>query len=453
MSLTIASGSARAKLRFAESGGEWRLERGTARFDGQPAVLGSQPGLMVSGDWPQFDLGEWLALGGEGATGTVEAARGSRQKLKDWLGPVDVRLARATVFGFEFRDVEATLRGAGDAWEIGVDGPSARGRVTVPDDFARGRAIVLDMDRLHLASVPSQASTDAPGAAPTSSDPRRIPALSVRAADFVWQSRRFGRLEAVVAREPRGLRLDSLRTSAPSFGIVGRGSWMMEPGGVRTRLQADLDSTNFAATTAALGYRDAVEARQARVEADLWWAGGPSGDAVQVMNGTLRLALEDGRLRDVEPGAGRMLGLLSVTQLPRRLSLDFRDVTDQGLAFDSVAGDFEVRAGNAHTQNLLLKGPAVDIGIVGRTGLSAQDYDQTVVVSGNTGGPLAVAGALAAGPVVGAGVLVLSQLFKEQLQGLTRVYYHVGGPWSAPVVQRIAAPPADGRAAAKAETG
>ena len=75
------------------------------------------------------------------------------------------------------------------------------------------------------------------------------------------------------------------------------------------------------------------------------------------------------------------------------------------------------------------------------------------MVSGNTGGPLAVAGALAAGPVVGAGVLVLSQLFKEQLQGLTRVYYHVGGPWSAPVVQRIAAPPADGRAAAKAETG
>ena len=451
--LTIASGSARAKLRFAESGGAWRLERGTARFDGQPAALGSQPGLTVSGDWPQFDLGEWLALGDEGAGGTGEAARGSRQKLKDWLGPVDVRLERATVFGFEFRDVEATLRSADDAWEIGVDGPSARGHVTVPDDFARGRAIVLDMERLHLASVPSQAPTSASGSAPTSSDPRRFPALSVRAADFAWQSRRFGRLEAVVAREPRGLRFDTLKTSASSFGIIGRGSWMMEPGGVRTRLQADLDSTDFAATTAALGYRDAVEARQARFAVDLWWPGGPSGDATRVMNGTMRLALEDGRLRDVEPGAGRVLGLLSVTQLPRRLSLDFRDVTDQGLAFDSVAGDFEVRAGNARTQNLLLKGPAVDIGIVGRIGLAAQDYDQTVVVSGNTGGSLAVAGALAAGPVVGASVLVLSQLFKERLQGLTRVYYHVGGLWSAPVVQRIAAPPADGRAAAKAKTG
>ena len=55
-----------------------------------------------------------------------------------------------------------------------------------------------------------------------------------------------------------------------------------------------------------------------------------------------------------------------------------------------------------------------------------------MVVSGNPGGPLAVAGALAAGPVVGAGVLVLSQVFKGQLKGLTRAYYRdhraVGGP-------------------------
>ena len=92
------------------------------------------------------------------------------------------------------------------------------------------------------------------------------------------------------------------------------------------------------------------------------------------------------------------------------------------------------------------------MGIVGRTGLATEDYDQTIVVSGNPSGPLAVAGALAAGPVIGAGVLVLSQLFKDQLQGLTRAYYHVGGPWAAPVVQRISAPAGDEtRAVANAE--
>jgi uncharacterized protein YhdP len=92
----------------------------------------------------------------------------------------------------------------------------------------------------------------------------------------------------------------------------------------------------------------------------------------------------------------------------------------------------------------------VNIGIVGRTGLATEDYDQVVAVSGNTGGPLAVAGALAAGPVVGAGVLVLSQLFKDQLQQLARVYYHVTGTWSAPVVERIPAQSAEGTSTAPA---
>ena len=87
---------------------------------------------------------------------------------------------------------------------------------------------------------------------------------------------------------------------------------------------------------------------KAKIVADLWWPGGPSADVLRTLNGTLKINLEDGRLRDIEPGAGRMLGLLSVAQLPRRLALDFRDVTDEGLAFNSIKGDFELRAGNAY---------------------------------------------------------------------------------------------------------
>jgi uncharacterized protein YhdP len=236
-------------------------------------------------------------------------------------------------------------------------------------------------------------------------------------------------------------------TTAPEFTIVGRGSWWMEPGGPRTRLAVELNSTDFAATERALGYRDAVDARKARFTADITWPGGPGANILPHLGGTLELKLEDGQLRDVEPGAGRILGLLSVAELPRRLALDFRDVTEQGLAFDTVQGNFELRDGSAFTQNLLLKGPAVDIGLAGRTGIVAEDYDQTMVVSGNPGGPLVVAGALAGGPVGAAGALLISQLFKGQLQGLTRAYYQIKGPWSAPAVERMPIPPNEAAAA------
>jgi uncharacterized protein YhdP len=90
----------------------------------------------------------------------------------------------------------------------------------------------------------------------------------------------------------------------------------------------------------------------------------------------------------------------------------------------------------------------VDIGVTGRTGLAAEDYDQTVVVSGNPTGPITVAGAIAGGPVGAAGALLFSQMFKGQLEGLTRVYYRVTGPWANPRVERIAASASDGQAAA-----
>jgi len=423
----IDSGAARAALVFAERRDQrWALERGAARFDAQPVTLPAQPGLHVGGDWPEFDLAEWLAL---------RSDKPGDRGLSDWLGPVDVHLDRARVLGFEFLDVTARLEPLADDWRISASGPMAEGTITVPSDFARGGPLGLDMQRLVLKSAPAR-----PGAAPApETDPRDLPAIAAQVREFTWQGRRFGRLSAQVDKVPQGLRLASFATESSDFTLNGTGSWLVEAGGSRTRLALDFASTDFAAASRALGYRDTVEAEKVRANASVTWSGGPSEDALARIDGNVRLELERGQLRDVKPGAGRMLGLLSVVELPRRLTLDFRDVTEEGLAFDRVRGDFELRAGNAYTQNLLLKGAAVDVGVVGRTGLVAQDYDQTVVVSGNPSGPITVAGALAGGPVGAAGALLISQLFKGQLAGLATVYYRVTGPWDAPKVERISA--------------
>ncbi len=423
----IESGAARGALLFAaEADGRWNLERGAARFDGRSPSLPAQRGLQVSGDWPEFDLGEWIAL---------RPARPGEHRLSDWLGPVDVHLDRARVLGFEFTDVTARLEALTDAWRVDVKGPMAEGLVVVPTDFGGARPLTIDMRRLALRSAAGR-----PESTPAhESDPRELPAIELRADELNWQDRHFGRVDASVVREPAGLRLTRLATHSDAFDLTGTGSWYAEAEGSRTHLQLDFTSSDLAAASRELGYRDSVAAERAHAVADVQWSGGPAEDALARMDGTIRLELERGQLRGVKPGAGRVLGLMSVVDLPRRLSLDFRDVTDEGLAFDRVRGDFRIESGNAFTDDLVLKGPAVDIGIVGRTGLASQDYDQTIIVSGNPSGPMTVAGALAGGPVGAAGALLLSQLFKGQLQGLARIYYHVTGPWSDPTVERISA--------------
>ncbi len=85
---------------------------------------------------------------------------------------------------------------------------------------------------------------------------------------------------------------------------------------------------------------------------------------------------------------------------------------------------------------MLVKGPAAEIGLIGRVGLKNKDYDQTAVVTGNVNSSLPLA-AFAAGPVIGGAVLIFTQVFKQPLKGLARGYYRITGNWDNPTVERI----------------
>ena len=69
----------------------------------------------------------------------------------------------------------------------------------------------------------------------------------------------------------------------------------------------------------------------------------------------MNIDMRDGQLVKVQPGVGRVLGLLSLAQLPRRLTLDFRDFFEKGFAFDRIHGDVRVAAGSARTANLSIE--------------------------------------------------------------------------------------------------
>jgi uncharacterized protein YhdP len=208
-------------------------------------------------------------------------------------------------------------------------------------------------------------------------------------------------------------------------------------GSARGALKFKLESSNVLETLQDLGYGGSLSGKKAILDADLSWTGAPDASIAGRLSGKVRLEVDDGKLLNVEPGAGRVFGLMSVAALPRRLTLDFRDFLTKGLSYDTIRGDFRLDDGNAYTENLLLKGPAAEIGIVGRTGLETRDYDQMAVVTGSIGNSLPVAGALAGGPAVGAALLLFTQIFKEPLKGIARGYYRITGPWENPTVQRV----------------
>jgi uncharacterized protein YhdP len=223
----------------------------------------------------------------------------------------------------------------------------------------------------------------------------------------------------------------------PAFTAEGRGSWLMRTGAAECRLEFEAKTRDVKGFMDAMQLGSQVEGEEGRVTAQLSWPGPPEVSAIGRLSGKLEISAKNGNLTAVEPGAGRVFGLMSLAHLPRRLALDFNDLTGEGLAFDTLTGTFRVTNGDAYTDNLTLRGSAAEIGLAGHTSLRDRTYDQTAVVTGQLGASLGVAGALAGGPVVGAALLLFSQVFKEPLKGVTRGYYRITGSWDDPQVKRI----------------
>ncbi len=415
----------RSQLRFTRAESGWTLDRGTVRFGAGDARLPTIAGLELRGTVEELDLSAWLAL---------RSGKPGKRALSDYLRSADLTAHDLRLFGFQFPEVHAILLAGDRAWSASVDGPQTRGSLLVPYDLKGPEPLVINMARLRLSPDEEREEQSERRGEP---DPTQWPDVNVSIADFEAWGKRLGFLRAELKRSTDGILLQSLSTQAATFTLHGSGAWSATPQGQQGALELELASTDMLQTMRDLGYGDTITGKRGAVAINVNWPGAPDAELLGRLNGTVSIQIDDGQLLSVQPGAGRIFGLMSVAALPRRLSLDFTDFTDKGLAFDSVRGDFTLKAGDAYTENLLLKGPAAEIGVVGRTGLGQRDYDQTAVVTGSLGQSLPVAGVLAAGPVVGAALLVFSQIFKEPLKGITRGYYRITGSWDNPVVQRV----------------
>ncbi len=417
----LLGGDIKWAAQFIKSNDAWDFDRGVLAAGGVEPAGPDIRGLHIHGRTPEIDLHAWLSAG---RRGDREAGIGAR------IRSIDLDVNRIYAIGQLFTDHRISVDRSSQDWLIQVSGEQAEGLISVPYDFSAGRAMTLEMDRLVLPGADdATVNDDAP------LDPRRLPAISIRAAEFGMGQHYLGQLEADFALTARGLESTLLKSSDDTFTITGTAGWIVdenEESGQRTFFDAELRSTNIEQTAARLNYEPGIISDAMVVDLDIGWSGGPRKDYLDVLDGTVAVSLGTGKLSEVDPGAGRVFGLMSFVALPRRLALDFSDVFNSGFSFDSITGNFRVVKGDAFTCDLTLTGPAADVGIVGRAGLSVNDYDQAVVVSANVGNTLPVVGGLLGGPQVAAALLVFSQVFKKPLKDVGQVYYSVRGSWDEP---------------------
>jgi uncharacterized protein (TIGR02099 family) len=418
------------------------VNRGELRLGSGLATLPSARGLYVRGSLPRLSLDAWLQalreVGDEAAQGPGDWPRASA--VLEGLRAIRVDTGRLTAMGQDLAELELTAANVGGAWSVQVQSSALEGRLYVPS-LGSNAPVRVDLERLYLDGATDHALRR-PSAVDDGEwaglDPARLPDLEVRIGDVRYGDMALGRFVLSATHRTRGLSLDRVALESEVLDVEATGQWLVEGGEQLSSFDIHLDSPDLGDALSALGFVGAVEGGRSAATVHATWPGPPTAFALKRLSGRLDLRVGEGRLLQVDPGAGRVFGLLSMQSLTRRLSLDFSDLFTKGLTFDRIEGGFTLDGGDAYTNTFMLEGPAARIDVVGRIGLAARDYDQRVGVTPSVSGSLGVAGALAMSNVgAGAALLLAQKILEPKLDRMARIEYRVTGAWDQPLIERL----------------
>jgi uncharacterized protein (TIGR02099 family) len=397
-----------------------RFNRGEIRFGG-PAVMPAEPGLRLTGSGRGLDFSGWLAMlpGGD-----------DQDALS--LSSIELSFDTFDLMGRRYQDIRLQGRIRNGLFRTQVNGRDLNGVLTyrpAGDQPARVSA------QFKQFTVPERFSVAdaAEGSNMKASD---FPLLDVTVEDFRLQDTPLGRLEAVAHSSPQGIVIDSLKLTAADSLFRMSGLWRAS-GLSETRADLSLSVTDAGKFLARFGFPDTLKRGSAEIQGNATWEGSPADFSFRTLAGQLEFKARDGQFLKIEPGVGKLLGVLSLQSLPRRLSFDFRDIFNEGFAFDDISATLRIARGVVYSDNFKMRGPSAKVNMSGLANLNQESVQLRVKVIPKLSEGVAVAGALIAGPLAGVGALAAQKLLRDPLEEAISQEYMVTGPWLEPDVKRL----------------
>jgi uncharacterized protein YhdP len=415
------------------------LQRLAVDLNGQPRALPPERSVAIAGEVRDLALQPWLDWLDRAS---LESLLGGDNRSRLRLLPIELQVGVLDVGILQLDDLEAVLSpGSAGAWDIRFSTKqTGNSQINLPAPAAkREQPLRVSLEQLDVEPIVS--AHDGPTPEPRSvsrTDPRQLGRLDIKVDRLRYGDDLIGKLQIQSQPAANGARFETLTLTGPHVDATGSGDWLIDATDyIESSLRLSAKSSAAGELLRESGFYSALSGAPGELELDLRWPGGPGKLSLARARGSMAIEIGAGRMLEMEPGVGRMLGILNTGALSRRLSLDFSDVFDDGFSFDSIAGDIAIGSGEATIRALNIVAPPADIRITGRTNLVDGLLDQQVEVTPKIGVGLALAGAVAGGPVVGAAVFLADRVTDGAVERLGRYAYKVSGPWRDPVIRRV----------------
>jgi uncharacterized protein (TIGR02099 family) len=380
---------------------------------GESIRLPERPGTLIYGSLPALDLDRWLPLfsGGESADAAA----------------FDLKFGVLDVYGKRMNDV--SLRAGADAvgWSATLASQEAAGDVSFRKEG--GGKLLARLTHFRMPEA-------YPGAKPAdAADPKNMPSVDIIAERFSYRGKELGKVELVAQRAGADWRLDRVAMTNSDAALNGNGLWQ-SGSPTRTSLKFELESGDSGKFLTRIGYPELVRGGKAKMQGSLSWNGEPAVIDYASLAGNLQLQADDGQFLEIEPGLGKLVSLMSLQALPRRLTLDFRDVFSKGFQYDRIMSSGQVSAGVMNVKDFRMRGSAAEVNMTGDVDLAKETQSLKVRVVPSLGDTASTVIGLV-NPLLAIPAALAQKILKDPLGHIFSFDYSVTGSWSDPKVAKL----------------
>ena len=226
--------------------------------------------------------------------------------------------------------------------------------------------------------------------------------------------------------------IDNLTIINPQHIFTADGEWIETDAGSMTKIDFKWKVDDLEKTMDQIGYPNLVKKGNARFNGIANWEGSPFNLSTEQITGNFSMDIDKGEILEAKPGIGRLFGLLTLQNLPKRLSLDFSDLFSKGFIFDSINAGVRINSGILSSNNFKMSGPAAEVLMDGEVDIMEETQNLHVTVKPFVSDSLSLA-ALAGGPLAGAAAFIAQKVLKDPLNKVLTDEYQITGTWDEPI--------------------
>ena len=370
-----------------------------------------QKGLYLKANLPYVNLDDFISVYSEGDSGS-----GFK------IDKADIALKHADLFDRRFNNMKIEIAPVSASTKFKISSNETSGNLlwTEKDNklTARLNGLKLPNEIKKLSSTESSSS-------------QKVPNLDIKIDSLEVDGKKVGKLELVSMTSKQNINIQKFKIINDKNIFQAEGDWIGWNKNPISNINFSWKISNLGETLNFLGFPNFVKDGEADVSGQLRWPGNPFSFDKTKVEGSFNLDVRKGIVQKVEPGIGRLFGLLTLQSLPRRLSLDFRDLFGSGFVLDTMNVAVRVNNGIMKTSNFRMDGPAAEVFMSGEINIIKETQDLNLKVTPHISDSLSIA-ALAGGPLVGAVAFIAQKILKDPLNKVLTSEYRIIGTWEKP---------------------